>query len=222
MSEMKKFEFTKVIQDISDLAWDGMGEADMTRVAWAYYFFSIQFRENLLLACEYFCDDQKLQKLKLEECDTSNLSPYPDIAEIGERMDHDEFMRRALLRLPLPEDVAGELRALGDQYLREVEEVDTLTRALSIGSYESGGLEAVFTAMLRAPGIEAPRLAAFKHFLAEHIRFDSDVEAGHGVLSQGMQPDDRILPLWQSFKKILVASAPALQAAVRTGVLSDA
>ena len=35
-----------------------------------------------------------LISLREGECDTDNLSPYPGIAEKGEKMNHDEFMKR--------------------------------------------------------------------------------------------------------------------------------
>ena len=53
-------------------------------------------------------------------------------------------------------------------------------------------------------------LQAFKHFLTEHIRFDSDPEQGHGALCRHLTPNDRILPLWTAFKEILVEAAPGL------------
>ena len=83
-------------------------------------------------------------------------------------------------------------------------------RALSITSYEDGGLERVFKAMLQAPDWDARSLAAFRHFLVEHIRFDSDPDVGHGSLSRHFAPDDRILPAWRGFRNILVEAAPRL------------
>jgi hypothetical protein len=73
--------------------------------------------------------------------------------------------------------------------------MDLETRALSIASYEDGGLEKVFTSFLRAERWNGPLLQAFKHFVAEHVRFDSDPDQGHGALSRHLKPDDRILPL---------------------------
>ena len=82
---------------------------------------------------------------------------------------------------------------------------------MSIASYEDGGLEAVFTAMLTMPNWDDPGVdAAFRHFLSEHIRFDSDPDAGHGALARHLQPDDRIEPLWTAFRDLLVAFAPGL------------
>jgi hypothetical protein len=92
-----------------------------------------------------------------------------------------------------------------------VRQHDAVAKAMSIASYEDGGLEAVFRAILRAPNWNSPLLQAFRHFLKEHIRFDSDPEQGHGALSRHMDPDDRVLPFWNSFLQLLVASAPQLR-----------
>jgi hypothetical protein len=87
-----------------------------------------------------------------------------------------------------------------------------LARAQSIASYEDGGLELVFRAMLKTPQAQTPLLRAFRHFLSEHIRFDSDPEQGHGALARHLRPDDRILPLWVGFRDLLVGCVPALAA----------
>jgi hypothetical protein len=88
--------------------------------------------------------------------------------------------------------------------------MDQKVRALALASYEDGGLEAVFTAFLSAPTWDGPLLEAFKHFLAEHIRFDSDPNAGHGALCRHLVPDERVAPLWAEFKRILIEAAPGL------------
>ena len=88
--------------------------------------------------------------------------------------------------------------------------MDRDSRAMALASYEDGGLEKVFRAMLTAQHWNDPVLAAFRHFLTEHIRFDSDPELGHGALCRHLTPDERVEPLWAEFKRILVESAPQL------------
>ena len=61
-------------------------------------------------------------------------------------------------------------------------------RALSIGSYERGGLERVFRAILKAPDYDDAALEAFQYFMEAHIRFDSDPIEGHGALSPSDDP----------------------------------
>jgi hypothetical protein len=85
-----------------------------------------------------------------------------------------------------------------------------VVRGASIASYEDGGLERVFGAILRADSWDGPVLQGFKHFLTEHIRFDSDAERGHGALSRHLGLDDKILPLWRAFEYLLTESAPNL------------
>jgi hypothetical protein len=72
----------------------------MTAATCAYYYFSIQFRENLLVACRLYPRDPALRRLLEDqasklvsvECKTDKLSPWPDVALDGEPRDHDKFM----------------------------------------------------------------------------------------------------------------------------------
>ena len=157
-------------------------------------------------------DDERLLQLDRGERDTDNLSPWPGVAVRGERMNHDEFMRRTLTLTTIPESRRLRLEAIGQSYLAKTRAMDKRCLALSLASYEDGGLEKVFRAILTAPHWDGPLLDAFKHFLAEHIRFDSDPEAGHGALCRHLTPNDQVLPLWAEFKRMLVEAAPSLTA----------
>jgi hypothetical protein len=202
--------YTLSVDRICDLDWSGITEEEFIDVAWAYYYFSIQFRENLTIACEMFPHDSKLQQLEREECATDNLSPWPGVAARGEKMNHDEFMRRLLQLTPISDQKRWDFEEAGERYLAKVRATDDLTRAVSIASYEDGGLERVFRAFLQAPEWNNPALNAFRHFLSEHIRFDNDPDQGHGALARHLTPDDRILPLWLGFERLLVTFVPTL------------
>ena len=39
--------YESVVNEVCNLAWAALDRFQLTAVAWAYYFFSIQFRENL-------------------------------------------------------------------------------------------------------------------------------------------------------------------------------
>jgi hypothetical protein len=205
----KGFGFEDVIDDICHLNWVNIGPEDLINVAWAYYYFSTQFRESLEIARNLYPDDDRLRQLDHGERDTDNLSPWPGVAASGERMNHDEFMRRTLDLTTIPESRQGSLAAIGQSYLNRVRAMDDNVRALALASYEDGGLERVFRAILKAPHWNDRLLQAFKHFLTEHIRFDSDPN-GHGALCRHLAPDDRITPLWSEFRQMLVNAAPRL------------
>ena len=81
---------------------------------------------------------------------------------------------------------------------------------MALASYEDGGLERVFRAILTAPDWNGPLQQAFRHFLTKHIRFDSDPDQGHGALCRHLTPDDRVLPLWAEFKQMLIEAVPRL------------
>jgi hypothetical protein len=202
------FVFHSVIDSICRMAWADLDGDEIVRVAKAYYYFSIQFRENLEIACSRRPDDPLLAELRKGECNTDNLSPWPGVSVPGERMNHDEFMRRLLEFHPAGRD--ERLTEAGLAYLAKTRQIDDDARAASIGSYEDGGLTRVFGAMLRAPHWSGQAQAAFRFFLEEHIRFDSDDGAGHGSLSRHLAPDDRILPLWTAFRDLLTIAVPKL------------
>ncbi len=199
-----------VVDEIAGFAWHTLSREDLMAVAWGYYYFSVQFRESLNLAFEKYPNDPLLQALREGECDTDNLSPYPGIAEAGERMNHDEFMRRVLSLTDLGARQCARLRQVGMRYLAFTRDLPSHARAMSIPTYEDGGLEAVFTAILTAPDWNHPSLRAFQHFLVEHIRFDSDEGAGHGALSRHLQPDSKTILLWTAFRDLLLEAVPNL------------
>jgi hypothetical protein len=200
--------YPAVIDAICAMPWERLSGDEVLQVAKAYYYFSIQFRENLEIACRRRPEDAKLAALRLGECDTDNLSPWPKVAAPGEKLNHDEFMRRLLALQPVRDN--DFLEALGTSYLNRVRAVDDHARACSIASYEDGGLSRVFSAMLRARHWHGEGQLAFRHFLEQHILFDTDDEAGHGCLSRHLVPDSSILPLWSAFAAILVLSVPRL------------
>jgi hypothetical protein len=199
--------YQRVIDEIANFNWRGLEREELLMACRAYYYFSRQFVDAVHVACGLYPSDQNLIALREGECDTDNLSPYPGIAEKGERMNHDEFMRRVVESASL--DQAARVDNLGREYLAEVSRKDPLTRAMALSSYEDGGLEAVFRAILTAPDWNEPSLAAFKHFLVEHIKLDSG-EGSHGSLCRHLVADDRILPLWTAFKNLLGTAAPRL------------
>ena len=207
---VKGFAYQEVIDDICDLNWSGLTQEDLINVAWAYYHFSVQFRENLEIARSLYPDDERLLELDRGERDTDNLSPWPGVAAVGERMHHDEFMRRTLELTTISEGRKRSLAAIGQAYLTRVRAMDDHSRAMALASYEDGGLERVFRAMLTAQHWNDPALQAFKHFLSEHIRFDSDPEQGHGALCRHLTPDERVMPLWAEFKEMLIETVPQL------------
>lgn len=198
------------IDGICRLKWSRLEEDDLVRVAWAYYYFSVQFRENLQIARSLHPDDDMLWQLEKEECNTSNLSPWPGIAEVDEKMNHDEFMGRLLRLSPIDDDKRTVLDEIGQDYLDTTRSINPAARALSIASYEDGGLEKLFKAILQSSHWNGPLLQAFKHFLTEHIRFDSDPDQGHGALSRHLAPDERVLPLWDAAKRLFLRAVPSL------------
>ena len=198
-----------VIDEISCLNWPALTRDELMAVCAAYYYFSAQFVEAVHIACDLYPSDAKLIELREGECDTDNLSPYPGVAKAGEKMNHDEFVRRTVAMSSLDRDVRAKIESLGHSYLAEVRPFDPVTRAMSLSSYEDGGLEKVFGAMLTAKDWDEPSLGAFRHFLVEHIKLDS---GEHGGLCRHLVADDRIVPLWEAFRNILVEAAPRLAA----------
>jgi hypothetical protein len=202
--------YAQVIAEICALNWSALSRDELIDVAWAYYFFSVQFCENVGIARRLYPDDKRLEELDRGERNTDNLSPCPGVVAVGERVDHDEFMRRALHLEAIDELRRRRLLIIGNAYLDKVRAADDATRALSLPSYEDGGLENVFRAILQAQRWDGPLLEAFKHFLVGHIALDSDPQEGHGALCRHLAPNARVFDLWAAFKQSLIAAAPIL------------
>ena len=206
----QRFKYVDVVNQIANLNWTGLTPADLAAVSEAYYFFSVHFCETVEIALIRFPTDPKLIELKDGECNTANLSPYPGIADDGERMDHAEFIRRANLLSILGLDEKERIAKLGTAYLATIRAIDPDIRVNSLPGYEDGGLETVFRAALKDPEWDGPALQAFHHFLTGHVALDSDPDHGHGSLCRHLVADDRILPLWTAFRDLLTGAAPRL------------
>lgn len=203
-------ECEEIVADICDRDWDRLGADELTNVAWIYYYFSVQFCETVGIARRLYPDDVQLAELDAGERNTDNLSPYPGVVDAGERLDHDEFMRRALGLTQIDGDRAARLRAVGEAYLAKARAVDDLARAGSLVSYEDGGLENVFRAIRRAQTWDSAVLRAFRHFLDGHIMLDSDPNAGHGSLCRHLVQTQDVVDLWKAFREAILAAAPSL------------
>ena len=198
-----------VIEDICHLNWPALSREQLMATCAAYYYFSVQFVEAVDIACSLYPSDPKLAELREGECDTDNLSPYPGVAKKGEKMNHDEFVRRAVALSGLGASERARVEGIGRAYLEKVHRMEPHIRAMSLSSYEDEGLPPVFQAILKAPDWDEPALGAFRHFLVQHVALDSNV---HGALCRHLVADDRILPLWQAFRNLLVEAAPELAA----------
>lgn len=198
-----------VIDDICGLNWSALNREELMAVCAAYYSFSVQFVEAVDIACGLYPADGKLAELRAGECDTDNLSPYPGVAGKGEKMNHDEFIRRADALSSLGAAERARVARIGRAYLEDVHRIEPLIRAMSLSSYEDEGLPKVFSAMLKAPDWDERSLGAFRHFLVLHVALDS---GSHGALCRHLVADDRILPLWTAFRNLLVDAAPKLAA----------
>lgn len=201
-----------VVNEICNLNWRALSADELTNVAWAYYFFSKQFCQNVGIARVLFPDDKRLEELDAGERNTDNLSPYPGVVGPGEKADHDEFMRRTLMLSPIDESRRRRLEVLGSTYFDTVYAIDAVTRAKSLATYEDGGLEAVFRSVLQAQHWNTDLLKAFRHFLVGHVALDSNPDTGHGALCRHIVPTKDVVQLWAAFRDILVGAAPSLTA----------
>ena len=209
---LQKIGYTHIVDQICGLDWEHCSQDDLKAVAAAYYYFSVAFCETVEIACAHYPDDEGLMALREGECETDNLSPYPGIAAQGERMNHNEFMRRVVAMSALDRHLAERIGKMGEAYLGKIRSVDPVLRITCLASYEDGGLERVFRSVLRAQDWQEPSLLAFRHFLVGHVELDSDPEGGHGALCRHLTPDERIAPLWNAFLHLLMEAAPNLSA----------
>ena len=113
-AQLDSVRFERVIDDICNLKWSLLSREDLINVAWIYYFFSVQFRENLEIARSLYPNDEQLIELDHGERNTDNLSPFLGVATVGEKMNHDEFMRRTLKLTTIPPGTQQRLEAIGE------------------------------------------------------------------------------------------------------------
>ena len=52
--------YAQVIDEICKLNWSALSRDELIDVAWAYYFFSVQFCENVGIARRLYPDDKRL------------------------------------------------------------------------------------------------------------------------------------------------------------------
>jgi hypothetical protein len=162
--ELKGDSYQQVIKDICDLNWSDLSQTqdDVVNVAWAYYYFSVQFRESPEIARLLHPDDDHLLQLDRGERDTDNLSLWPGVARNGEKMNHDEFMRRTLELLTISEGRRSNLATIGQSYLSTVRAIDNNSRALAFASYEDGGLQKGLWGHFDRSGMERPASATIQ------------------------------------------------------------
>ena len=129
--ETTKPYYQQAIDEICNLNWTKLTEEDIVGVAWAYYHFSVQFRECLEIARKMYPDDERLLQLDHGERNTDNLSPWPGVAATAEKMNHDEFMRRTLELAKIPETERIVLSDIGKKYLKAVRATDPKIQAFS-------------------------------------------------------------------------------------------
>jgi hypothetical protein len=205
------FGCESTVDEICGLDWAALDRFQLTAVAWADYYFSIQFRENLEVLHQEYPEDFQVQRLVQEECATDNLSPWRGLAETGEKLNHDEFIRRTLqLGQLVDRELQIAIETAGEAYLASSRRMDDQIKVMSISSYECSGLESVFKAMLQASDWNTALLQAFRHFVVKHVGFDSDPEQGHGVLVRHVAPDHRVRGVWQEFRDLLTTAVPRL------------
>jgi hypothetical protein len=204
--------FERIIIEICSAQWRLATVEQLLNVCHAYYCFSVQFRENFEIACRLYPNDNKLIRLSKEECNTDNLSPWAGIAQPTDKLDHYEFIRRALLLEPQRRRPAS-LDDIGISYLIKIREINPISRAKSIASYEDNGLRRIFLSILEAPHWDGPILEAFRFFLLKHLEFDSGAESEHGSLSRHLVPDCSVMALWRALKDLLDAAVPEIMCA---------
>lgn len=202
--------YQTIVDEICHFRWSEIDRSELLAVSQACYYFSVQFCETVEIACRLHPFDHLLAELREGRCNSDDLSPYPGVAEPSEKLNHGEFMRRVLALSSLDRETRGRIERLGAAYLAEIRRTGAETRVRSLPSYEDGGLERIFSAVLRARDWDEPSLAAFRHFLVGLVDLDSDPDFGHGALCRHLVPDDRIEPLWRAFRDLLMQAAPGL------------
>ena len=192
--------------------WRRLSIGELIDVAWAYYFFSIQFRENLLIARELLPDDAQLEQLG------SRRKGYGQFISLsrGCRRRGASGSRRVHAESVVADADRRASAAIASR--RSARLISAKSAPLTVGqgprasrAMRTGVLRKCSGACCRPRIGRIPCSQGFKHFLEKHIEFDSDVENGHGGLCRHLPPNEGVRELWTAFKESLIQVAPALE-----------
>tara|TARA_B100001989_G_C24540621_1_gene467343 strand:- start:1554 stop:2237 length:684 start_codon:yes stop_codon:yes gene_type:complete len=202
------FQASSGVERICNLGWEDLSENQVKRALHGFYFFSQKFVDNLRTASNLYPEDDGIKSLMQEELNTDNLSPYNGVADEGEAMDHDVFLRRVIQISGLSEEENEELFTKGKQYLEAMDQMPPEAQLQCLVSCEDGGAIQMYSSVLKAQVLDSedPALQAFKHFLQKHVEFDNEegAEAGHGTLVRKFEMEDKhIGPFWNHFADFL-------------------
>ena len=122
---------------------------------------------------------------------TGNLH-FEDYDQVG---DHADFLWHFIQKHGILAKVPQEVRESVGAYLQAVECLPRAVRVMSIVSRERE-LSGIFERILEAPDWSLPGLAAFRYYLEEHIKLDSN-EGGHADLLAGCEVDERVVEFYE-------------------------
>lgn len=178
-----------IIEEIVHLSWNKLNAKDLQRLMYASEALSREMAEAVRCGLQLHPEDRFLQEMAKGEIGTSNIS----FQDFRRKADHSEFLLHFLNKSEFRPDEA--LKKETQNYLDLCRDFSAEVRLMTVVSREKE-LPPVFAAILDAQDWEAPGLDAYKYFLTEHVRLDSE-EAGHHELIKHIPTDERIEGFYQ-------------------------
>lgn len=187
-SPEQPLEYKTVVEKIKSLNWENLDNQELQQLMYLSHVSAREFAEALRIALKLYPENENLQEMARGELQTNNLS-FGDYQAKG---DHADYLGHFLEKMEVPKH----LTILGDLYQAACRELDDKTRAMSIFSREEE-LSGIFERILKAKDWSTSELTAFRHYLEQHIAFDSN-KGGHHDLTKEFPIDDSVKPFYEA------------------------
>ncbi len=186
----KNIGYKKVVERIYNLAWEKLSAKELQTLMVLSGYAALEFAESLRIALNEHRESKAFQGMAAGELKTTNLT-FDDYIKKG---DHSEFLWHFIEKKGISTD--PNVTNTGKEYLQKVQTLPKEVRVMSIVSREYE-LSRIFARILKAKDWSLPGLQAFRYFLEEHIKLDSE-EGGHADLLQGFKVDDRVTAFYEA------------------------
>lgn len=164
----------ELVKQIAELPWQDADPRDIILLSRAT---AKEFASSLRAGVELYPDDSRMMEMVGGELETDNMT-YEDYVSKGDHWQFlDHFVKKYGVVASKPE-----VEAAGVEYVRSVEALSPVDRAMTVFSREEE-LTSIFEKIVAAHDWEKLGYSFYIYYLKQHIFFDSG-DGGHHHLTQ--------------------------------------
>ncbi len=192
-----KNEYKETVRLIRELDWENLDATSLQDVMYLSFISAFEFAEALRVALRLYSDDSLVQEMSEGELETDNLK-YQEYDKKGDHADFLMYFMESCGYTP-----TEKIEQAGEQYLNVCRAFSDELRAMSVFSreFESTG---IFKRILSAKDWDACGLSAFRYFIEEHIRLDSE-DGGHHDMIKHYTITDEVDAFYEARYKMYLA-----------------